>query len=189
MGKTPDQQAADRSVRYATMAGRVEDALVQRLFNQVSAAVADGVKTLHLMVQSSGGVIGDGIALYNYLRNLPIEVITYNAGMVQSIAVVAFMAARKRRASATATFMIHKATFNAGLPSTSFQLSAVTHSLMVDDNRIEGILRQYLSMPEEKWNVHRYADLFLTAEEALGFGLIDEIADFAPPPGAVLVNI
>lgn len=185
MGAQPDIATE----MYATLSGRVEDAMVKRLFEKMAAAVTDGVKTLHLMIQSSGGVIGDGIAIYNYLRNLPIDIIAYNGGMVQSIAVIAFLAASRRKASKTATFMIHKATFNAGLPTTSLQLSTVAHSLMVDDGRIEDILKEYLSMPEDKWNVHRFSDLFITAEEALDFGLIDEIADFAPPPGAVLMNI
>lgn len=174
---------------YATLSGRVDDEMVYRLLDRGASAVTDGIRRLHMLVQSSGGVIGDGIALYNYLRNLPLEIIAYNGGMVQSIAVIAFLAAKKRKASKTATFMIHKATFNAGMPSTSLQLSTVAHSLMVDDGRIENILKEYLSMPEEKWHVHRFSDLFLTAEEALDFGLIDEIADFAPPVGAMLVNI
>lgn len=174
---------------YMTLAGRVDDALVQRLLNQMSNAVSNGVQRVHLMIQSSGGIIGDGIALYNYLRHLPLDITTYNAGMVQSIAVIVFLSAQRRKASRSATFMIHKATYYAGGPTTSLQLSAATQSLMVDDGRIENILKQCLSLSDEKWNVHRFADLFITAEEALEAGLIDEIADFAPPPGATLINI
>ncbi|QAU34933.1 ATP-dependent Clp protease proteolytic subunit [Janthinobacterium sp. 17J80-10] len=177
------------TVLYATLAGRVDEAMVQRLFSQMATAVSCGVQELHLMIQSTGGIINDGISVYNYLRSLPLEITTYNTGTVQSIAVSIFLAAKKRKASLFATFMIHKATFYAASPTTSVQLSAATQSLMVDDDRIERILKQYIRMPEEKWEVHRYVDLFITAEEALVFGVIDEIADFKPPPGAKLINI
>jgi ATP-dependent Clp protease protease subunit len=184
------ETSAEKSLEiYATLAGRIDEAIVQRVFNQMASAISGGVKSLHLMIQSTGGIINDGIALYNYLRRLPIDITTYNSGTVQSIAVSIFLAAKKRKASRSATFMIHKATFYASSPTTSFQLSAATQSLKVDDDRIERILKEYIRMPEEKWDAHRFVDLFITAEEALQFGLIDEIADFAPPPGATLINI
>lgn len=85
--------------------------------------------------------------------------------------------------------MIHKATFYSSGPTTSVQLNAAIQSLIVDDARIESILKERLVMPDEKRNVHRFADLFITADEALDYGLIDEIADFKPPAGAKLINI
>lgn len=174
---------------YATLAGRIDEEVVQRVFDQMASAVSDGAKSFHLMLQSTGGIINDGIAIYNYLRQLPIDLTTYNGGTVQSIAVSIFLSAKKRKASKSATFMIHKATFYASAPTTSVQLSAATQSLKVDDDRIERILKEYIRMPEERWEAHRFVDLFITAEEALQYGLIDEIADFSPPPGATLINI
>lgn len=174
---------------YATLAGRIDDSVVQRVFNQMASAVSSGVERFHLMLQSTGGIINDGIALYNYLRCLPIDLITYNTGTVQSIAVSVFLSGKKRRAARSATFMIHKATFYSNSPTTSVQLSAATQSLKVDDDRIERILKQYIRMPDEKWDAHRFVDIFITAEEALQYGLIDEIADFSPPSGTKLINI
>lgn len=189
-GKRPMSKNAKKTPEiYATLAGRIDEVVVQRVFNQMADAVSDGVKSLHLMIQSTGGIINDGIALYNYLRRLPMDITTYNSGTVQSIAVSIFLAAKKRKASRSATFMIHKATFYAGSPTTSFQLGAATQSLKVDDDRIERILKECIRMPDEKWEVHRFVDLFITADEALQYGLIDEIADFAPPAGATLINI
>jgi ATP-dependent Clp protease protease subunit len=184
-----DEHSANAQELYATLCGRVDDAMTQRVFNRLVDAINSGVKTLHLLIQSSGGIIGEGIALHNFLKNMPIDIVAYNGGSIQSIAVIAFLGAKRRMASKSATFMMHKATFNPGRASTSFQLNAATQSLMVDDDRIENILRQHIVMPEEKWNVHRFADLFITADDALEYGLIDEIADFAPPANARMINI
>ncbi len=174
---------------YLTLAGRVDEELVQRLLRHMAAAVSDGVEHVHLMIESTGGIVSDGIAMYNYLRGLPLRLTTYNIGTVQSIAVILFLAGTHRKAACSATFMLHKATFYSGGPTTSVQLSSATQSLMVDDDRIERILKEYITMPDEKWEVHRFVDLFITAQEALQFGLVDEIAHFVPPPGVRLINI
>ena len=90
---------------YATLAGQVNEYMVQKFFQGIAIAMSNKVQRIHLLIQSTGGFICDGIALYNYIRKLPIEVIAYNVGSVQSIAVIAFLGAQKRKASKTATFM------------------------------------------------------------------------------------
>lgn len=83
---------------YASVAGAVDAQMVQRIFNGFSIALNEGVKTVHLLVHSGGGLIGDGIGIYNYLRKLPLNIVTYNGGTVASIAVILFLAAKTRRA-------------------------------------------------------------------------------------------
>jgi len=174
---------------YGTFAGSVDQIAVQKFFNALTIAVNNRFKRVHLLIQSSGGIIGDGIALYNFLRNLPIEVITYNMGSVQSIGVIAYLGATKRKAVKTAAFMIHRAQFTSSIPAQSQQLEAVTKSLAIDDARMADILRENIALPEDKWAIHAHADLFLTPQQALEYKLIDEITEFAPPLGAPIFNV
>ncbi len=174
---------------FATLAGPVNEIMVQKLFQGLTIAMNNQVQRIHLLVQSTGGFIGDGVAIYNFLSKLPIEIVSYNVGSVQSIAVIAFLGAQKRKASKTATFMIHRAHFSSQVPASSAQLQAVANSLAVDDARIEEILKGHLTMPDDKWIIHSHADLYITAKEALEYGLIDEITDFAPPLGAQIFNV
>jgi ATP-dependent Clp protease, protease subunit len=174
---------------YGVFAGFIDQLAVQKFFNNGVVAINRGAKRAHLLIQSNGGVIGDGVALYNFLRNIPIEVIAYNMGAVQSIGVIAFLGAKKRKATKTATFMIHRSQFSGSVPAKSEQLQAVTESLTIDDARMRDILRANIVMPEDKWSVHAHADLFLTAQQALEYKLIDEIAEFAPPLGATIFNV
>jgi ATP-dependent Clp protease protease subunit len=53
----------------------------------------------------------------------------------------------------------------------------------------EGILREHINMPEEKWAHFNHNDLWFSSEDALKFGIADEIADFKPPIGTKLYNI
>lgn len=174
---------------YATLAGMVNEYMVQKVFQGFTTAMSNHVQKIHLLIQSMGGNVGDGIAIYNFLTHLPIEVIAYNGGSVQSIAVLAFLGAKKRKVSKTATFMLHRSHFSGGVPATSHELKAIAESLALDDARTQIILRAHIRMPEDQWIVHENASLFLSADKSIEYGIADEIADFAPPPGATIFNV
>jgi ATP-dependent Clp protease protease subunit len=174
---------------YATLAGTVNADMTRRVFSGGSVAINSGVKTLHLLIQSTGGFVGDGIGIYNYLRSLPIELVTYNGGSVSSIAVLVYLAGKIRKVSKTATFMIHKSTFTFGTPTTAERLKLATDGLLVEDSRSEAILREHVNLPPEKWEIHERGELTLSAEESVKFGLAHAVADFMLPPGNKLYNL
>lgn len=174
---------------YATLAGQIDTQLAQRVFNASAAAVNAGVKIVHLLVHSAGGGVGDAVGLYTYLHNLPLSLKTYNGGLVQSAAVLVFLAGKERYVSKAATFVLHKSTFMFPAPASAYTLQVRAQSLLIDDTRTEAILREHMTMPEERWKVHERADLTLTADESVQFGLAHGIGDFVPPPGIGLVNI
>jgi ATP-dependent Clp protease protease subunit len=174
---------------WCTLAGSVDGLMAQRVFQFFANAVNNGVKDVHLLLQSSGGFIPDGVGIYNYLSNVPINIITYNGGGVSSTAVTVFLSGKKRIANETSTFVIHKTQGfpPAGAPATV--LKAVVDSLDIDDSRTESILRKHTKMPEEKWLLHQHGTLVITAQEALKFGIVHEIGAFSPPPTGPLWNM
>lgn len=174
---------------YLTLAGTVDSQMAQRVFNSLALATQHGVKRVHLLIHSSGGFIPDGIGLYNYLKNLPLEIYTYNAGQVSSIAVTVYLAGTKRFASATGSFMIHKSHISPRAGSTSIELRELAKSLAREDARVESILKGSINMPKRLWMLHSKSDLYLSSEEALSFGLINAIQDFCPPHGSLVYNI
>lgn len=158
------QPATGPEVIYVTLAGDVNQVMVQRLFAAGAAAVNGRVKTIHLLLHSVGGSVMDGIAIYNYLRGLPIEITTYNAGGVMSAAVIIYLAGRTRRVSAGATFIIHKTTSQLPIPAGAAEMGRRVESLLVDDGRAEEILRQHITLPDAQWTTHAGGDLLLTAQ-------------------------
>src|SRR6202044_3814891 len=117
----------------------------------------------------------------------PVEVVLYNAGQVASAATLAYLGARTRKTTANAIFMIHKASYNPDA-SGAGKLKGIANNLTVDDARIEVILREHLRLPEEMWNQFLYHDVFLSGEDAVKYGMADEIAEFSPPPGINILN-
>lgn len=173
---------------YVVFAGTIDQNAVQKMFNSLTGAISANIGHVHLLFQSFGGTVGDGVCLYNFFKFLPINLTIYNSGSVQSIATLAFLGAKNRKASANATFMIHKTRISPQ-HATASVLDAVTDGIRLDDDRTEAIFKNNLTIPRKKWLVHGYADLWFSANDAKEIGLIHEIGDFSPPIGAKVYNI
>jgi ATP-dependent Clp protease protease subunit len=183
----PQQQQMPSEV-FATFVGVIDQITVHRILTGVGAAMASKVKHVHLLFQSTGGTVADGICLYNFLHRLPIEISLYNVGTVASIGALAYLGAKIRKTSASATFMLHR-TQVSPQGATAERLQAFARNVTLDDERTEAILRQRLKMPKDLWDVHRVADLWLSANEAVKYGLATEIGGFAPPFGTQIFNV
>jgi ATP-dependent Clp protease protease subunit len=184
-----DQQEKMDGHAYFTLSGDVNSDMVRRVFDAVADMTEDKVSTAHVLIQSNGGYVSDGICLYNFLSQLPITFVTYNAGAVASIAVTLFLAGSRRYASETARFMVHKSHATASPGARPDALKIIVDGLRADDLRTEQILKKHVALTQEHWLVHAYSDLHLTAQEALGVGLVDGVANFSPPKGVRLTNI
>jgi ATP-dependent Clp protease, protease subunit len=172
---------------WAVYCGDINAANVSKLVAGLTAVSANGTKRVHILFQSWGGFVGDGVFLYNTLTTLGLEIILYNAGQVASAASVAYLGAASRKTTANAVFMIHKA-INSSNGAGVDKLKAVADNLAIDDTRIEEILRTHLRLPEELWTQFRFHDVYLTGKDAVMYGMADEICEFAPPPGINVLN-
>ena len=81
---------------YFAFAGTIDQQALHRLFNGFGFAMGQGVERVHLLFQSTGGLVSDGVCLYNYFKGLPIELAIYNAGSVASVATIAFLGVERR---------------------------------------------------------------------------------------------
>lgn len=174
---------------WFTLSGDVNSDMVHRVFDAVADMSEDMVTDAHILVQSNGGYVSDGICLYNYLSQFPIRFHFYNAGAVASIAVILFLAGEKRYASGTARFMVHKSHASAPSGARPEALRIIVEGLQADDARTEEILRQHVKFSDEHWQIHNYSDLHLTAKQAAEVGMVDKVRDFSPPRGRRVTNI
>ena len=174
---------------WFTLSGDVNSDMVHRVFESVAAMCADGIDTAHILVQSNGGYVSDGLCLYNFLANSPVEFVMYNGGAVASIAVILFLAGSRRYASDTARFMVHKSHATASPGARPDALNIIVEGLRADDARTESILRRHIELTPEQWAIHQYSDLHLTARDARTARMINAVSDFTPPKGARLRNI
>jgi len=189
MSQDPSSLETYAGQAWFTLSGDVNSDMVRRVFDAVADMTEDRITTAHILIQSNGGYVSDGICLYNYLSKLPIKIITYNAGAVASIAVILFLAGEERYASDTSRFMVHKSHASAPHGARPDALRIIVEGLQADDARTEQILREHVQLSEEHWRTHAYSDLHLTASDARDVGMIDDVKDFIPPRGQRVTNI
>ncbi|MDB5933965.1 MAG: Peptidase [Massilia sp.] len=184
-----EELAKHQKDAWFTLSGDVNSDMVHRVFEAVSTMTEEGVETAHILVQSNGGYVSDGLCLYNFMARAPINFVMYNGGAVASIAVILYLSGSRRYASETARFMVHKSHATASPGARPDALNIIVEGLRADDARTEAILRKHIELTPAQWATHQYSDLHLTSADAKIAGMIDDIGDFAPPKGAHLRNI
>ena len=175
---------------YGTFSGTIDQLALNRIFS-TGAFVTNAIPRIgrvHLLFQTSGGLVADGVCLYNYFRTFPAPLTLYNAGSVQSIGTIAFLGAAQRKTSARATFMLHRTRASPQFAQAE-ALQQFADGVALDDRRTEAILRHHVALTSAQWAQLDRGDLQFSSEEALRIGLASEIGDFAPPAGTGVFNI
>lgn len=135
---------------------------------------SDGVSVLNVHVDSYGGAVSAGWAIYNTLKDWPGEVNTYADGFVASAAVYPFLAGKNRYANPMSAFFLHQAWTVADGNADELRKAA-------DDiekfNAIGLEAFAAAGMDKEKILELEKDETWLTASEALELGLATEIID------------
>lgn len=138
---------------YVNFLGGINDQTCQRIM-AVCAEIVSGRKhdTIYFLFASGGGSVESGVALYNYLRALPINLVMHNTGAIDSIATVVFHAAETRFASPHSTFLFHGVTwgFGPGQTVTRPQLEEIRSNIIEAENKIAKILPTRCKLTEEE---------------------------------------
>ena len=135
----------------------------------------DPEKDIHLYINSPGGSVTAGMAIYDTMQYIKCDVETICMGMAASMG--AFLLAGgtkgKRLALPNAEIMIHQPSGGAQGQATEIQIAA-EHILRTKKN-LNRILSENTGQPLEVIQADTERDNFMTAEEAKAYGLIDEV--------------
>ena len=135
----------------------------------------DPTKDISLYVNSPGGVVTSGLAIYDTMQYLKAPVSTICIGQAASMASVLLAAGAKgkRFALPNSRIMIHQgsAGFRGNTPDVEIQMREVMHLT----ERLTGILAAHTGQTAEKVKSDSDRDFYMGAEEAKAYGLIDEV--------------
>ncbi len=145
--------------------------IAQLLFLQAE----DPEKDINLYINSPGGSIMAGLAIYDTIQFIKPDIVTTCIGMAASMAAVLLAAgtAGKRHALPNARVMIHQPMGGAQGQATDIEIRA--REILRLRERINDILAHHTKQPVAKIAEDTERDYFLSAEEALEYGLIDSI--------------
>ncbi len=167
----------DRIVFLGSQIGdEVANAVVaQMLFLQSDDSKAD----IHLYINSPGGSIAAGLAIYDTMQFVNCEVATYCVGQAASMAAVLLAAgtAGKRKALPNSRIMIHQPM--AGAEGTAEDILIHAKEFVKVKERLNRILIKHTGHPLAKIEQDTDRDRFMSAEEALEYGLIDHVIERA----------
>lgn len=181
---------AGQKIAYIGFTGMIEPGGVGRIAGTMNQAVNEGYDAIHFTFSSNGGYVADGIYLYNHIRALPVHMVAHNTGSVSSIAVAVFLAADERYCSAHSMFMIHPTSMGGAAEGMSaFRLESALQSALADDLRTDNILRERASIPEATLVNRRWTEVHIQPNQAVEFGLVQGVREFALPQGQKLFQI
>ena len=140
----------------------------------------DPDKDINLYVNSPGGVVTSGLAIYDTIQFMKAPVSTICVGQAASMGAVLLAAGAKgkRFALPNARIMIHQPSGGAQGQATDIEIQA--KEILKIRERLNAILAHHTGQTVAKIADDVERDYFMSAEEALKYGLIDEILTKRP---------
>jgi len=135
----------------------------------------DPDKDISLYINSPGGVITSGLAIFDTMNHVRCDVSTICVGMAASMGafLLAGGAKGKRFALPNAEIMIHQPSGGARGMASDIQIQA--ERILYTKRKLNQILAEQTGQPIHKIEADSDRDNFMSAEEALAYGLIDKI--------------
>jgi len=135
----------------------------------------DPKKDVHLYINSMGGYITAGLAIYDVLKWLPCDVNTFCIGQASSMGALLLTAGTKgkRFALPNSRIMIHQPV--GGVGGTSADVALQAKEILELKRKLIGIMSENTGQSLEKIAADSERDFYMSASEAKDYGLIDEI--------------
>ncbi|WP_299077427.1 ATP-dependent Clp endopeptidase proteolytic subunit ClpP [uncultured Fretibacterium sp.] len=164
--------------RIVFLGTEVEDGVANSIIAQLLFLESeDPEKDIHLYINSPGGSVTAGLAIYDTMRYIKSPVSTICVGLAASMAAVLLSsgAKGKRLALPNAEMMIHQPSGGTRGQATDIEIHA--RNILKTRERLNRILAAHTGRDIEDVARDTERDNFMTAEEALQYGLIDRIID------------
>ncbi len=164
--------------RIIFLGGEVDDDTANIIVAQMLFLEADDPdKDIFLYINSPGGSVSAGMAIYDTMQYIKCEVSTICVGLAASMGAFLLTAGAKgkRRALPNAEIMIHQPSGGARGQATDMNIQV--EQILRIKKRLNAILAERTGQPVEKIAADTERDNYLTAAEAKDYGLIDEIIE------------
>ncbi len=147
--------------------------IAQMLFLQAE----DPERDIYLYVNSPGGSVTAGLAIYDTMQYITNDVVTICMGQAASMGAVLLAAGAKGKRSAlkNSRVMIHQPL--GGSQGQASMLEIYTREILNIRDKIYGILAKHTGQTQEKIATDSDRDFFMSAEDAQAYGLVDKVIE------------
>jgi ATP-dependent Clp protease protease subunit len=145
--------------------------IAQLLFLQADSAEKD----IYLYLNSPGGLVSSGMAIYDTMQHISAPVNTICMGMAMSMGAFLLASGRKGKRSAlpNSRIMIHQP--SGGTQGSAADIEIQAREILYQRKRLNELFSQHTGQPVEQIEKDMDRDRFMSAEEAKGYGLIDNV--------------
>ncbi len=162
--------------RVIFLAGEVTDELANTIVAQlIYLESKDPTKDISLYINSPGGSVTAGLAIYDTMKYIRCDVSTICIGMAASMGAFLLSSGTKgkRYALPNSEIMIHQVLGGASGQASDVEIH--TRHLLNTKNRLNAILASNVGKTLEEVEKDTDRDNFLTAEDAKAYGIVDEV--------------
>lgn len=162
--------------RIVMLSGEVNDDIASLVVSQLLFLESqDPTKDIHLYINSPGGVVSSGLAIYDTMNYIKCDVSTICMGLAASMGafLLAGGAKGKRIALPNAEIMIHQPA--GGAKGQETEIRIVAEQMLKTREQLNRILAENTGKPLDVISQDTERDNYMTAQEAKDYGLIDEI--------------
>lgn len=162
--------------RIVMLNGKVDDDSAASIIAQILFLESeDPDKDINLYINSPGGVVTAGLAIFDTMNYVKCDVSTTCIGQAASMGafLLAAGAHGKRFSLPSARIMIHQPSGGSDGQSTDIQIQA--KEILRIRETLDGILAENTGRSVEQVNIDTERDNFMTADEALAYGLVDKV--------------
>jgi ATP-dependent Clp protease protease subunit len=164
--------------RIVFLGTQVNDEVANSIVAQMLFLQSDDPKAdIHLYVNSPGGSVSAGLAIYDTMQFITCDVATYCIGQAASMGAVLLTAGApgKRHALPNARIMIHQPL--AGMQGTAEEIMIHAKEFRRIKQRMNEILLKHTGHPLEKIEQDTDRDRFMSAAEAVEYRLVDKVVE------------
>lgn len=162
--------------RIIFLAGPVNDGLANSIIAQMLfLASEDPKKDIQLYINTPGGSVTAGLAIYDTMQYVKCPVATICFGLAGSMGAVLLAAGTKgkRFALPNSEVLLHQVA--GGVSGQAIEIEITAKQIVKIKNKINEILSAHTGKPLDKVEKDTDRDFYLTAEEAREYGVIDEV--------------
>lgn len=178
MTQTGTSSAAERLLhqRIIVLGQQVDDEIANRLCAELLLLSAeDPHRDISLYINSPGGSVSAGLAIYDTMRLIPNDVSTLAMGLAASMGQFLLSAGTpgKRYALPHSRVLLHQG--SAGIGGTAIDIEIQAENLEHTKNVMIRLISEHTGQPFEKVERDALRDRWFTAEQALDYGFVDAI--------------
>jgi len=148
----------------------------------------DPERDVHLYINSPGGSVSAGLAIYDTMQYIEADVATTCMGMAASMAAVLLACGQKGKRSSlpNSRIMIHQPL--GGTQGQASNLEIYTNEILLIRDRLNDILAKHTGQPVKKIAKDTDRDFFMSSAEAMDYGIVDKVIEKNTTPRVVDEN-